>query len=820
MYSHGSSYKKSKNSGLLGGVVDSLTGLIPNDVLQAGDLEHKVSWNSKVESENASISEVSDLENITNIVAEETSYVSSDNSEADNMVDNITPKKTQTRTFVLRQPLRKLSFNDMSDVNDVLELHTKSHVLKKRSFEPVKLFALDVELSAMSGKTNGIIRALFTFEFSMNKAKELAIYKKIIVNDNLRKVNSHSNWEVIVKEISVDLPKSVIESLIGLWQKAYMKFELLNMASSVASKWSVFVNKNSVHVALTLNDKELWVARDYHQTLLYTLPVGTTAHDLSDLVNSYDSVMGWSNKLMDSKGEQNCRVMEIIKGDSTSMSELNKYRFNVQDQSHKIFQLLFFSKKDSLYCQQLIITDIILCLTSALLEFNIRYQLVLFSHIYSNNLQMLQLYMSGKDQQVIFYPKMFEYFEVVCFDNKASKLATIDSVLVYKSCKQFGHISDVCSIGENSGVCHRRVVSSQDQKKQTPVVFVGSSPSYVSLSVLSGAGLLLSMKLLVINSNPLNDFGLAKCLASLKHSLELLSDQVSDILKKLRLVNLVPILSLPCAPLSLVAPLLNSALDLNMAVNGVVMPSSSSFPLVDKTAPELSLSSSKVFTTKVGVWKIATYNVWGINNPAKQEDIVRWHKNMGSLILIITETKLQNRVCSWIADRFDGVWIFTSGVDFGNLGSSVAIIMDIFLACHVCKISEVLNQLLSVRLFFKNKLFVSILGLYAGASLSVWFSQVGEINFIIAKAVNKSSFVVLDNNFNEDGFHKCASFRKCLDFGLVNSFGGSFFVKTSTWTNSCGMAKMINFLFIFLNLVNAVIDHNVCGVGEFFDTDH
>ncbi|KAG9306965.1 hypothetical protein G9A89_000879 [Geosiphon pyriformis] len=49
-----------------------------------------------------------------------------------------------------------------------------------------------------------------------------------------------------------------------------------------------------------------------------------------------DAVMGWSNKLMDSKREQDCRVMEIIKGDSTSMSELNEYGFNVQDQSHKI----------------------------------------------------------------------------------------------------------------------------------------------------------------------------------------------------------------------------------------------------------------------------------------------------------------------------------------------------------------------------------------------------------------------------------------------------------------------------------------------------
>ncbi|KAG9288778.1 hypothetical protein G9A89_023075 [Geosiphon pyriformis] len=95
------------------------------------------------------------------------------------------------------------------------------------------------------------------------------------------------------------------------------------------------------------------------------------------IANNWDdaSITGWSNKLTDSKGEQDCR-------------------------------------RDSPYCQQLITIGIILCLMLALLEFNIRYQLVLFSHIYSNNLQMLQLYTLGKGQQVIFYPKMFGYLKI------------------------------------------------------------------------------------------------------------------------------------------------------------------------------------------------------------------------------------------------------------------------------------------------------------------------------------------------------------------------------------------------------------------------
>ncbi|KAG9291937.1 hypothetical protein G9A89_004875 [Geosiphon pyriformis] len=103
---------------------------------------------------------------------------------------------------------------------------------------------------------------------------------------------------------------------------------------------------------------------------------------------------------------------------------------------------------------------------------------------------------------------------------------------------------------------------------------------------------------------------------------------------------------------------------------------------------------------------------------------------------------------------------------------------------------------------------------------TVHFSQANNINFVIARAVNESSFVVLGSNFNKDGFQRCASFKKCLDLGLVNFLGRSSYIKMSTWANSQSMIKTIDFLFISLNLVNAVVDYEVSDVGEFFDTDY
>ncbi|KAG9286755.1 hypothetical protein G9A89_012305 [Geosiphon pyriformis] len=100
---------------------------------------------------------------------------------------------------------------------------------------------------------------------------------------------------------------------------------------------------------------------------------------------------------------------------------------------------------------------------------------------------------------------------------------------------------------------------------------------------------------------------------------------------------------------------------------------------------------------------------------------------------------------------------------------------------------------------------MSILGLYISASSVVWFSQTGKINSFIAKAVNKSSFIILGGDFNENSLHKCASFKKWLNLELVNSLLGSLVVKNLTWKNSRSAKKTIDYVLVSFNLVNAVL---------------
>ncbi|KAG9303546.1 hypothetical protein G9A89_018442 [Geosiphon pyriformis] len=130
------------------------------------------------------------------------------------------------------------------------------------------------------------------------------------------------------------------------------------------------------------------------------------------------------------------------------------------------------------------------------------------------------------------------------------------------------------------------------------------------------------------------------------------------------------------------------------------------------------------------------------------------------------------------------------------------------------------GHLILVRFLFKCKILVIFLGLYAGTSAEIRFGLVSEINSLIAKAVNSSSFVVLGGDFNENGSKKSASYKFCLDIELVNLFQEHSLVKTSTWDNSRGILKVIDFIFVSSNLASAVVLYIVNDMLKFFNTDH
>ncbi|KAG9298521.1 hypothetical protein G9A89_018880 [Geosiphon pyriformis] len=281
-----------------------------------------------------------------------------------------------------------------------------------------------------------------------------------------------------------------------------------------------------------------------------------------------------------------------------------------------------------------------------------------------------------------------------------------------------------------------------------------SSGSSSSLSFFGASDSNIGSFLTLANNSFLNAY-----LAILECLLKLLTDQVSGILKKLSGIELVPIATpfcvfFPVTPTSLVLHL-----NVNIAIDDMSLTSAPSLSAVDDVVHNSSSSFSKVLTSKMGGLesKMVSISLVLENSPSI---------SISSLVWKVAMCNLKDKVCPWIMNKFDGVQVFTSGLESGYLGANIIIIMDVSLAKHVCKVFEVSGRLISVKLLFKNKLSVMVLGLYADATLEKRLAYSYVINSIVVEALNGSTFVVLGGDFNKNDFGHSMSFRKDLDLSL------------------------------------------------------
>ncbi|KAG9307264.1 hypothetical protein G9A89_017092 [Geosiphon pyriformis] len=571
----------------------------------------------------------------------------------------------------------------------------------------------------------------------MMVAIQLANDCDVVVNTDLKRpINNRTNQAIVLKEIPVGTSieavhtaisefgfiKSIKIQLIGLWQKTIVKLEDQNQTDLLAAEWFILIGKDVVCVAWTNVDKQTWNARDKFKALLYTLLIGTNAHDLWNFIGSVSG--------------------------KTCVIECNSVSYV---QAH--------------------------CAT-------------------------------------------------VCFNSEGSLIQTMANTPVIK---------DRAPLSAQNWFYLAKIY----EKKSAPITrflafggktwasMVGSIHSSIFLGYDSQLGFIRNGKPLppVVND-------LEKHLVNIESSLVSLIEQIGKLAKRLKsFVRTVSQLS-PGCQLPVTLPSQNQGEDIVMGVGlgdatsdkTAAVSGSTASPKIVKLENMLEGLSALVMSLSAHLdglaLKIATCNIHGLNNPAKQNNVICWHKDMNNLVSIFTESKLKGKIRPWLTGKFDSVQAFTSGLNSGFSGASVLIIMNSSLAKHVCKVSEVPSRLLSIKLLFKNKLSVSILGLYAGALLVVCFFQTGEINSLIAKAVNKSFFVILGGDFNKNSSQKCASFKKCLELELINSLIGSLAINMPTWVNSREVMKTIDYVFVSQNLVNFLVHCGVLDIGEYFNTDH
>ncbi|KAG9291166.1 hypothetical protein G9A89_013038 [Geosiphon pyriformis] len=627
-----------------------------------------------------------------------------------------------------------------------------------------KLFALDINLSDVERKLatakTQVIRKLFLTINGFGRATTFSKFKEIIrltftssksIEKTTLLARKNNIIAIVIKKIPINMPKEMIVAvvsefgeiklikiqLIGLWQKA--------VAVSLANKWSFLIGKDSVCVAMAVSDRETWASRDQFRVLLFTLLMGTTAHNLGDL--------------LERAGEKTCVINWLLETDNR------------------------------VHCA-------VVCFDSD----EARLNLVCCEWCGKFGYSALEC-----DAEVVSALKSLKFF---------IRLANLDTRLQLAKLYAKKNVPISCPVAFG-GKFWAQVVSVALVSHGFRAGSGFSSSSSGALS-LGGAPPLLP----VVNSP------LSARLVLLERSVELLSEQISNILSRLDNIGLALLVSssqmalsvvVSQFPISVLLVVVNSDLDFNMAVDDLfVQPTFFSLGVTDLL---LGLSSSKVLTSKVGGLesKLVAFDIFVGSILAKldqlcadsgsSEDIFHWHKESGSLISIIMK-------------RFEDVQVFMSGLDVGFCGAGVVIFVNNSLARHVSKVEEMKGRVFSICLLFKNKLSVSIIGLYACASGGDRFAQASVINLFIADTVNKSSFVVLGGDFNKDNSVKGVSLRKCLGLGLVNVFGGHSLARISTWSNSRSVSKILDYILISDSLISAVVNCDVSSVLEFFDMDY
>ncbi|KAG9300077.1 hypothetical protein G9A89_018354 [Geosiphon pyriformis] len=428
-----------------------------------------------------------------------------------------------------------------------------------------KSFALDINLSAVKGnlamaktrlirkffssvngfggtitpsKFEGIIRSTFTFEESMEKAVLLARENGIITNTNFKKQRVCSDQAVIIKEIPMDTPKEMIVAAVSTFEEIkFIKIQLIGMWQKAVVE---FAESDSVHVAKAMEDHNTWASKDYFKVLLFTLPVGTTAHDFGTLLDGAGGktcIINWS---FETGNRVYCAVVGF-----ESEGDL-----------------------DSAFYTELIFGGVQLLWA--------RLDLVRYEKCGHFGHSALECNVSD-----VSTPKPSVFLKRPVSGSIRFRLAKLYA-------KKNVPISCPAAFGDK--FC-AQVVSNMLSSGH-PLFDSGLGFGFFPFGVfgLGGAASLSS----VDNSS------LDKRLASLKCSFGLLADQVSGIVKRLSFVELVPLVPSSLGSPIAAAAFKNSMLDLDMILDGTSVSSASRLSFVVDGVHNLSSSSSKILISKVG----------------------------------------------------------------------------------------------------------------------------------------------------------------------------------------------------------------------------
>ncbi|KAG9298914.1 hypothetical protein G9A89_015936 [Geosiphon pyriformis] len=470
-----------------------------------------------------------------------------------------TPKAKRVDTGIMfGSPLGSPDFT--MDDDEIVEVSVK------------KSFALDIDLLAVEGKSamaktqvirklfsgingfggattpskfEGIIRSTFMSEENMEKAALLAKEKGIIINSDLKKQEVHSDWAVVIKEIPMDTPKEMIVAAVSEFGDIKsIKIQLIGMWQKTVVEFAESEQAEQLASKwfFLIGKDSVRVAKAVGNRNIW---VSRDRFRVLLFTLPVRTTVHDLNNLLNKTSGRTCII-------NHSLNTGNRVRcavvgFKSKNDLNSTF-LTEPTRLDLVWCRKCG------CLGHLALECDV-------SDVLSSDL--------------------LNSFNKRC----APGVDCLQLAKLYA--KKNVPISRPAVFGGKSWA---QVVSLAPSSGGSPSGSgFGTGSSHRTTSDLGGGP----------PSSTITDSSLNARLASLECSLKLLADQVSNILRKLSFVELVPMVLSSGASLLVGSVPLASGLDSNMALDGELALSSPYSPSINMSAG-FNSSCSKVLTTKVG----------------------------------------------------------------------------------------------------------------------------------------------------------------------------------------------------------------------------
>src|SRR4051812_5705144 len=216
-------------------------------------------------------------------------------------------------------------------------------------------------------------------------------------------------------------------------------------------------------------------------------------------------------------------------------------------------------------------------------------------------------------------------------------------------------------------------------------------------------------------------------------------------------------------------------------------------------------------------WKIATINTRGLNNPEKQQDIIKWHQHNQHTISIIMETRLKPPTAQFLKKQHpDILQLHTTDPNNPN-GLGVGIIINRLFAPHIHQITEVPGRCITIHLKFTGKITLTITGIYNQANKDK--NTAHSIIKHLQHQHQHSTHSIIGGDFNEPITKPRILLKWIKKMKYINLAKILKQDQTSTWTNGI-IHSTIDFIWTSHSLATHTNQFTINSSTQFFNSDH